>query len=116
MAELKKDVEAMQRYVYEQIKDPAIKRRKSITDFSFQRQRAKIVLGLAVRQAAYGEMAGHVHNHDDGANKSEKNSRHESHVVDGEVLIGRGWTKKLSDASLPSIFEPNNDYTIYKIN
>lgn len=49
MKELEKDVEAMQQLVYDKIKNPNIKRRNSITDFSFSKPHKRFQLEATAR-------------------------------------------------------------------
>lgn len=48
----------------------------------------------------------------------KRSEGHESHIVDGEVLMGRGWGKdgERSEISFPSIFSPEKNFMDYRIN
>lgn len=109
MKELEKDIEAMRDLVFKEIKDPNIKRRNSITDFSFKKKRDRQVVEIYIG----GKLA--VANQTMEPHICKRSEGHESHLVDGEVLLGRGWGRKPSEVSFPSMFAPDNDFNDYII-
>ena len=48
----------------------------------------------------------------------KRSEGHESHIVDGEVLIGRGWGREgdRSEIEFPSMFSPDRNFGDYRIN
>lgn len=45
----------------------------------------------------------------------KRSEGHETHIVDGERLHGRGWGRKPSEISMPSMFDMQNNFVLYNI-
>ena len=105
--------------VYEKIKDPNLRRRRSLTDFSFTKVKERKTVGMGVRLAAYGAELAAAANFGADAHfkhKPKKSEGCETHVNEGEILFGRGWGHEPSEVTLPSMFAPQNEFNQYKVN
>ena len=102
--------------MFERFKDPNLKRRNSIQDFTFKKKRDPIIIDLKgkVSMVAYGQdlAAAQLSNQQHQCKRSEG---HETHFVDGERLLGRGWGRKPSGISMPSMFDKANNFVLYNI-